>query len=128
MAYADSSDVAEQWRALSDAESTRADALLDMAEILIGHHVDLTGLATTDPQMRVAKQVSIDMVIEALAPGVRGSSFSSYSVQIDDAVESATLRDGADTSTITLTRGMLALFGLSQSGQMPVGYFGDCPP
>lgn len=126
MAYADSSEVAEQWRALSSAEENRADALLDMAEILIGHHVDLTGYVALDPLMRVAKQVSIDMVREALTSGVRGGAVSSYSVTMDDAVESATYRDGADTSTITLTRGMLALFGLSQSGQMPVGSFGDC--
>lgn len=126
MAYADPFDVAEQWRALSSAETSRAEALLDMAAILIGHHVDLAGYTSTDPLMRVARQVSIDMVIEALAPGFRSGAFSSYSVQMDGAVESATLREGADTSTITLTRGMLALFGLSQSGQMPAGSFGDC--
>ena len=123
MAHAVSIDIENQWRTLTDTETERATALLDMAAILISHHVDLSGLTDEHPHMRVAKQVSIDMVIEALAPGTRG--VSAYSVGLDGAVESATLRQGSDTSTITFTKGMRRLFGIGDDDQSPMGYFGD---
>ncbi|HEY9315792.1 hypothetical protein [Williamsia sp.] len=125
MSYATRTELAGQWRTLSGTEEIRADALLDMAGILIDHHVDLGGLAEGDWRLRVAKQVSIDMVIEALAPESRGG-VSQYQVELDDAIESATYREGSDTSTITFTKGMRALFGMPGTGQTPVGSFGDC--
>ena len=125
MAYAETGEIVSQWRTLSGTETARAEALLDMASILLDRHVPLAGLPEGHPHLRVAKQVSIDMVIEALAPELRGG-IKQYQVELDDAIESATLREGSDTSTITFTRGMRALFGLPSSGQMPVGSFGDC--
>ena len=126
MAYAEASDVEDQWRTLSESETTRATALLDMAGILLERHVELVGLPENAPNLRVAKQVSIDMVIEALAVDVRGG-VSSYQVELDDAIESATYREGSVTSTIVFTHAMRALFGLSAGEQTPMGYFGDCP-
>ena len=127
MAYAEVPEVENQWRTLSDSESNRATALLDMAGILLDRHVDLVGLPEGDKNLRVAKQVSIDMVIEALAPEARGG-VSSFQVELDDAIESATYREGSETSTIVFTKGQRALFGLGATDQTPMGYFGDCLP
>lgn len=127
MAYAQHADVAAQWRALSTQEMTRATALLEMAAILIDFHVDLAGLPADHPKLRVAKQVSIDMVIEALESAGRRGGVASYSVQLDNALDSRTYRDGDYSTTVVLTGAQRALFGLSTTEQSPVGWFGDHP-
>jgi len=126
MAYASQASLAAQWRPLSITEQVRATALFDMAAILIDRHVALDGLPEEHPQVRVAKQVSIEMVREALAAAERSGGVSSYSIQLDGGVDSRTYRDGDYAATVTLTADMLSLFGLSGSGQSPVGSFGDC--
>ncbi|OCH80204.1 hypothetical protein [Gordonia sp. UCD-TK1] len=127
MAYAEPDDLVAQWRTLTSQEATRATALLDMAAILIDSRVDLTGLPDEHPRVRAARQVSIEMVREALSSATRGGGVSSHSVQLDGAAESRTYRDGDYAATVNLTFDMLALLGLSASAQSPVGYFGDCP-
>jgi hypothetical protein len=130
MAYATTEDVEEQWRDFSEVETARAEALLDLAAILIDRRVTFTGLSD-DPLLTVAKQVSIEMVIDAVAvsegKGARGKS--SYTVTVDGAVESATLSKGGGSNepswVLMLTEGMLALFGVSASPE-PKYYFGDC--
>lgn len=124
MAYAQHADVAAQWRALSTHEMTRATALLDMAAILIDHHVDVAGLPHG---ASIARQVSIDMVIEALESAGRRGGVASYSVQLDNALDSRTYRDGDYSTTVVLTGAQRALFGLSTTEQSPVGWFGDHP-
>ena len=127
MAYAEPDDLVAQWRTLTSQEAVRATALLDMAAILIDSRVDLAGLPDEHPRVRTARQVSIEMVREALSSAARGGGVSAFSVQLDGAAESRTYRDGDYAATVTLTFDMLALFGLSASAQSPVGYFGDCP-
>lgn len=123
--FATHDQVAGQWRPLSPAEQTRATALLAMAAVLIRREVPEVATAADGSVLRVvATQVSIDMVIEAMAPGVhRGKS--SYSVALDGATDAATLTSTA--GTVALTPGMLLLFGRPGT-PYPVGYFGDCPP
>ncbi|MBR7191721.1 hypothetical protein [Gordonia sp. SCSIO 19800] len=127
MAYAQHTDVAAQWRALSSEETTRATALLEMAAILIDFHVDLTGLPDSHPKIRVAKQVSIDMVIEALESAGHRGGVASYSVQLDNAIDSRTYREGDYSTSVVFTGAQRALFGLSSTEQSPVGFFGDHP-
>ena len=127
MAYADTVDIEAQWRALSEQETARATALLDMAAILIDRHVDsLVGLPADHWRIRVAKQVSIDMAIEAIESAGRRGGLATHSVQLDDAIESRGYRDGDYSTTVTFTGEMRAMFGLSSASQSPVGYFGDC--
>lgn len=121
MAYADTDEVAGQWRPLSEAERTRATALLEMAAILIRRHVELDGLSFGDEKLVIAKQVSIDMVIDALTPGEhRGKA--SYSDTTGGIVESATLSN--PKATVVFTIEQLALFGISPVPQ-PSWHFGD---
>lgn len=125
MAYATTYDIADQWRSLSATEEIRAEALLDLAADLIEHHVDMTGVVASDAKWRAARQVSIEMVVEALP--FRRAGVSSYSVQLDGAVESATYRDSEGASTIVLTKAMLALFGSGLTvATTPKWSFGDC--
>lgn len=123
MAYATADEVAGQWRPLVSTEQTRATALLEMAAILLRRHVPLADLSFGDERLVVAKQVSIDMVIDALTPGEnRGKA--SYSTAVGGIVESATLL--SPKATIVFTAEQRELFGLSK-GALPSYYFGDEP-
>lgn len=124
MAFATSDDVAEQWRPLSAAETVRADALLTLAEILIRRHVDIP---VGDPLEETAKQVSIEMVIEAIdCAAHRGEA--GYTRAIDGASYSATLKssDGGSGYILWLSPGLRDLLGLTSLPE-PQYYFGDCP-
>lgn len=126
MSYATTTDIQQQWRALSSQEAVRATALLDMAGILIDRHVDdLPGLPEGHWKLRVAKQVSIDMVIDALESAVHRGGLSAHSVQLDDAVESRSYRDGDYSTVVVFTADMRTMFGLASVG--PAWHFGDTP-
>ncbi|ALY07642.1 hypothetical protein NWF34_10095 [Gordonia sp. GONU] len=117
MSYATPTDIQGQWRALSPQETMRATALLDMAGILIDRHVsDVSGLEEGHWKRRVAKQVSIDMVIDALESAVHRGGLSAHSVQIDDAVESRSYRDGEYSTVLVFTAEMRAMFGIASVG------------
>lgn len=121
MAYANADDLAGQWHPLSEVERTRATALLDMAAIILRRHVPLDTLDFGDERLTIAKQVSIDMVIDALTPGdYRGRS--SYSQTVGGIAESATLLN--PSATLVFTEAQKELFGLP-SGSQPSWYFGD---
>ncbi|QDM56355.1 head-to-tail adaptor [Gordonia phage Sidious] len=117
MSYAEPADIQAQWRTLTSQETARATALLDMAAILIDRHVtDLSGLAADHWKRRVAKQVSIDMVVDALESAVHRGGLSAHSVQIDDAVESRSYRDGEYSTVLVFTAEMRAMFGIASVG------------
>ncbi|WP_027500410.1 hypothetical protein [Rhodococcus sp. UNC363MFTsu5.1] len=120
MAHADHSEVAGQWRPLSPVEQTRATALLEMAEILIRRNVPADQVASTEGQ-KIAKQVSVEMVIDALTPGIhRGKS--SYAMTVGGIADSATLLNPA--ATIVFSEAQRALFGIATRAE-PRWYFGD---
>ncbi|AMS02755.1 head-to-tail adaptor [Gordonia phage Yeezy] len=117
MSYAEPADIQAQWRTLTSQETARATALLDMAAILIDRHVtDLSGLAEDHWKQRVAKQVSIDMVVDALESAVHRGGLSAHSVQVDDAVESRSYRDGDYSTVLVFTAEMRAMFGIASVG------------
>lgn len=119
--YATPEEVAGQWRPLSPVQQARATALLNMAAIILRRHVALDGLPFGDENLEIAKQVSIDMVIDALTPDAhRGKS--SYSLGVGGIVESATLLN--PSATLTFTAAQRSMFGLSQ-GAEPRAHFGD---
>ncbi|MGR6579271.1 hypothetical protein ACT89R_01700 [Rhodococcus qingshengii] len=121
MAFATPDEVAGQWRPLNAVQQTRATALLDMAAIILRRHVPLDGLPYGDENLEIAKQVSIDMVIDALIPGEhRGKS--SFSLGVGAEVESATLLN--PSAKITFTADQRSLFGLCR-GAEPRANFGD---
>lgn len=115
--------IIEQWGPLDSVQQARATALLDMAAIILRRHVDFSGLAAGDEKLRIAKQVSIDMVIDALTPdGRRG--MSSHSSTVGGITESVTLLNPAATLTFTETQRLL--FGLTRAAE-PQWHFGEEP-
>ncbi|WP_458681947.1 hypothetical protein [Prescottella equi] len=121
-AYATVDAVEEQWQPLTAQEKARAGALLGMAAVLLRRNVP--ELADPDAETEaVARQVSIDMVIDALLSGAhRGKS--SYSTTVGRIVDSATLLN--PSATVVFTTEQRALFGLSDTPS-PSWYFGDAP-
>lgn len=121
MPFATPEEVAGQWRPLSSVQQARATALLNMAAIILRRHVALDGLPYGDENLEIAKQVSIDMVIDALTPDAhRGKA--SYSLGVGGIVESATLLN--PSATLTFTAAQRSMFGLCQ-GAEPRAHFGD---
>lgn len=120
--YATVDAVEEQWQPLTDQEKARAGALLGMAAVLLRRNVpDL--VAPNAETVAVARQVSIDMVVDALLPGEhRGKA--SYSTTVGRIVDSATLLNPA--TTVVFTADQRALFGLSDTPS-PSWRFGDAP-
>ncbi|AMS03818.1 head-to-tail adaptor [Gordonia phage BaxterFox] len=115
--YAEPADIQAQWRTLTLQETARATALLDMAAILIDRHVtDVASLPDGHWKQRVAKQVSIDMVVDALESAVHRGGLSAHSVQVDDAVESRSYRDGDYSTVLVFTAEMRAMFGIASVG------------
>ncbi|WP_047888542.1 hypothetical protein [Rhodococcus sp. ARP2] len=121
MAYATPAEIVAQWRPLTPEQTARSTALLDMAAIMLRRHVVLDNLPLGDEKLTIAKQVSIEMVIDALIPGDhRGKS--AYAFTVGSIVESATLLNG--TATLVFTTAQRDLFGLSL-GAEPRYKFGD---
>src|SRR5699024_2867248 len=112
-------DLEAQWRSLSDTETARAEALLEMAAVLIGRHVTIEPGSADE---RIATQVSLEMVRAAMIPGDR-QGLSSYSDTAGDVVESATLLNPA--ATLRFTRAQRDLFGVGPSSA-PRWSFGGC--
>lgn len=123
MAFATPDELAAQWGPLDSIQQARSTALLDMAERMLRKHVDFSGAQAGDDLLEIAKQVSIDMVIDALIPGQhRGKS--SYSLAAGSFQESATLLN--PSATLVFTKDQRALFDLP-GGASPRWYFGDDP-
>ncbi|MFC9555573.1 hypothetical protein ACFTWF_32580 [Rhodococcus sp. NPDC056960] len=119
--FADLTELTNYLRPTPIANETRATLLLEMAANLIRRRVSDVDTNTT--YGNTAKFVQLEMVADALSPGeFRGRT--SYSVSLDDAVESATLAN--PTATLVLTRAHLKLFGLSEDA-LPSWHFGDGP-
>lgn len=116
-------DLIEQWGPLDSVQQARATALLDMAAIILRRHVDFSGLTAGDEKLRIAKQVSIDMVLDALIPGAR-RGMSSHSSTVGGITESVTLLNPA--ATLTFTEDQRALFDLTRNAA-PRGHFGEEP-
>lgn len=123
MPFAESDDIAEQWRPLTQAEEARAEGLLIIAERLIRLHVT----TFTDADLLVAKQVSIEMVTDALDNGPRSTGPRITQATLDGGSYTATVPDGEGHSwVLSFTSDMRKLFGLSATPD-PEYYFGDCP-
>lgn len=119
--FADFSELEDYLRPQPVDNEVRATLLLEMAANLIRRRV--TDVDTNATYGNTAKFVQLEMVADALSSGeFRGRT--SFSVSLDDAVESATLSN--PTATLVLTRGHLELFGLSDTPR-PSWHFGDEP-
>lgn len=117
----DVDDFGRYWksRTLTEQETTRARVVLGVASDLLRRRVPAVD---TDPSLEgTAKYAVMQMTERALGAG-RHAGQSSYSVTMDDVVESATLSN--PDCEITLTASLLALFGLS-SAAGPAWNFGD---
>ncbi|MFH5231891.1 hypothetical protein [Antrihabitans spumae] len=122
MPFAEPDDIAEQWRPLTSAEEARAEGLLVIAERLIRRHVTITA-----DDLLVAKQVSIEMVTDALDNGPRSMGPKITQATLDGASYTATVPDAdGHTWVLTFTSDMRELFGLAATPG-PEYYFGDCP-
>lgn len=125
MAFAEPSEIGKQWRPLTPAEKIRAEALLELAEHLIRRHVTFTG-AEDDPLLIVAKQVSIEMVADALLHGARAVGPTVTTASLDGAAYTAEMPAGTGRAwVLTFDSDLRALFGLS--APQPAYYFGDDP-
>lgn len=126
MAFATAEQLAAQWRPLTPRERVRAIALLVIAEQLIRSKVTI---APDDAaKLAVAKQLSIELVTDALDKGPRRTS---------PVVTSATLEGGSYTVELPDDDGrawvlqwvdaMYALFGVGDGSKQPAFYFGNDP-
>ncbi|KQU30339.1 MULTISPECIES: hypothetical protein [unclassified Rhodococcus (in: high G+C Gram-positive bacteria)] len=107
-------------RTLTAQESIRASVVLGVASDLLRRRVPAVD---SDPSLEgTAKYAVMQMTERALGAG-KHSGMSSYSVTMDDVVESATLTN--PDCEIVLTASLLALFGVSASAG-PSWRFGDC--
>lgn len=121
MPFAIVDDIVEQWGPLDQYQRARATALLAEADRMLRRHVDFSDGDADN--LDTAKQVSIDMVVDALIPGQhRGKS--SYSLAAGSFQESATLLN--PSATLVFTKAQRELFGVVQSAA-PRWYFGDDP-
>jgi hypothetical protein len=119
--FADFTELEEYLRPQPVDNEVRATLLLEMAANLIRRQV--SDVDTNTEYASTGKFVQLEMVADALAPGeFRGRT--SFSVSLDDAVESATLAN--PTATLVLTGAQLKLFGLSDTPR-PSWNFGDEP-
>ncbi|MFE7746867.1 hypothetical protein [Nocardia sp. NPDC057455] len=126
MAFATADQIAEQWRPLTPRERARAARLLDLAEQLIRGRVIIDESDTA--KLAVARQLSIELVADALESGPRVVGPRVTQAALDTGSYTVELPDGAGRAwLLTWSDDMYALFGLSNGQHQPAYYFGDCP-
>lgn len=126
MAFATIDEVADQWRTLTNRETERGTGLLDLAEQLIRSKVDIAPTDTV--KLAAAKQLSIELVTDALDNGPRRSAPAVTQASLDGGAYTVALPDGDGRAWLLVwTDAMYALFGVSNGEQQPAYYFGDEP-
>ncbi|MGN7134564.1 hypothetical protein SAMN05444374_11633 [Rhodococcoides kroppenstedtii] len=130
--YATTQQMEPKWkrltgRSLTTEQRTEAEEALQLAGVLIRRHVDMTDspdLAAQDEKELIARHVSIEMVISALAVGYEVYNKSEYSTSVGGIAESAKLIN--PSATMYFTNAQKELFGVGPSSE-PQWYFGDEP-
>lgn len=129
--YATTADMEPRWlrltgRPLTEEQRGEAADALQLAGILIRRNVDM---APADPTTRaertvIARDVSIDMVVAALAVGYEVYGKRSYSSTVGGIADSATLVNPA--ASMVITEAHLAMFR-GTPATTPLAHFGDTP-
>ena len=117
--YAQVTDLEAEWRPLTGPEKSRAEKLLQMAGVLIRRRVDVNA----EESRAIARWVSTDMVLNALAVPMEQRGRTQYAVTAGAVSESATVLN--PHATLRLLAGHLELFGLSSTPGPSFG-FGWC--
>lgn len=126
--YATTKEMTPKWlrltgRPLTPDQETEAREALVIAGILIRKHVDMTSADFGDDEkIAVARHVSIEMVISALAVGYEVYNKSQYATTVGGIADSATLIN--PSATMFFTAAQKELFGVGPTAE-PQWYFGD---